>query len=227
VFYSTLPATWAGSKSASFPASVLQVISWNTADTNVVSFAKSIPAGVHVAWSYQSEQEAAYAGAAGAAQFVQQWDSQVTLLRSVGNPDFSYVPSSAAYQYTSGNSAAMACDYLPPKSYVTEYGVDVYQHEKQMTSASHGLSNYPVFQAWLHCVPQGARIAVTEYGVDASLSTAQRNTVIGWDASYLATLNPLVWVYWYYDTIQDPAHDYLFTDPPTIATWKGLATNGL
>lgn len=223
VFYGTLPATWAGSKSAAFPAGTVQVIAYNTPDTNVVSFAKSIPAGQIVYFSYQSEQEAAYAGAAGAAQFVSQWEAQVNLIRSVGNADLGYVPSSAIYQYDGSNAAATACDYLPPPQYVTAYGADVYQHQLGGggTWPANGLSDFPRFQSWLHCVPAGARIAITEYGVDGTVSAAERNTRIQQDAAYLATLNPLTWIYWY-GNMGSPAKDYIFTDAPTVATWKAI-----
>lgn len=221
VFYGTLPATWAGSKSAGFPAGTVQVIAYNTPTTNVVSFAKSVPVGQLVYFDYQSEPEGAYSGASGAAQFVSQWVQQANLIKSVGNPDLGTMTSAEAYDYqASVNPAAMACDYTPPGSSVTAYGVDVYQHQGNGWPTQ-GLANYPRFQAWLHCVPAGARIAVTEYGVDATVSAAERNTRIQQDAAYLASLNTALWVYWY-GNMGTPGKSYAFTDAATIATWQGI-----
>ena len=221
VFYGTLPATWAGSKSAAFPAGTVQVIAYNTPTTNVVSFAKSVPPGQIVYFSYQSEPEGAYSGASGASQFVTQWVEQANLVKSVGNPDLGTMTSAEAYEYQSGvNPAAVACDYTPPSSSVTAYGVDVYQHQGNGWPAN-GLSDYPRFQAWLHCVPAGARVAVTEYGVDATVSAAERNTRIQQDAAYLTKLDALLWVYWY-GNMGTPGKSYAFTDAATVATWQSI-----
>lgn len=218
------------------------ILCWNTLMTQAEmnTFTASIPAGQVVGFSFAQEPEGdpTYAGTTGAAQFVTNWEDQVTKIRAAGNANLLAIMEAEAYEYTSAiNPAAVAGDYLPSSSYVDIYAVHVYQHQSIPSEwPSQGLANYGRYQTWENlAAAKGKPLAISEYGIDATVSDAERNARLALDIAYIdsafgsggsvSTTDLWCFGYWWWDeSTTDASKFYQFTDAATIATWENFIT---
>lgn len=220
-FYSSgaLPANFGKSPASRLPSGVVPVISYNTLNTNVVSYVKSVNRPIWLA--YQHEPEDHHKFASGAA-YVSQFEAQSKLIRSAGNPDVKVVTINAGYAYRTRGGLGLDGSYLPPASYVDAYALDLYQVCCTGDRwPADGLADYDMFQNWLKLVAfRGKPLGLTEYGIEAS--DAVRDARIQADASYLRSEFGGQFELWEYFWVGI----WQFTDAATVATWRSLAALG-
>lgn len=218
-YYTALPKSFQNSPESRLPSGVMPVISYNTLNTNVVSYVKSVNRPIWLAFHHEPEDHNAFSSGAA---YVAQFESQSKLIRSAGNSDVKVVSINAGYAYRSKGGTGLNGSYLPPASYVDAYALDLYQvccNGERWPSG--GLANYDRFQNWLKLVGlRGKPLGLTEYGIEASDSV--RDARIQADASYLRSeFNGQfeVWEYFWVGI-------WRFTDAATVATWRSIASLG-
>jgi hypothetical protein len=209
----SLPASFAGTVESQLPQGVIPIVSYKTLNTNVVSYVRSVNRPLWLCFHHEPEH--AYSSGS---VFVQQFESQSNLIRSVHNSFVKVIMIAGSYQYRPGKIGHDG-SFIPPAQYVDYYGVDVYQYP-QSAWPSDGLANYGQFQRWLRLVkPLGKPLAITEYGI-AGVSNAARDARITLDARYLQSAfggKLALLEYWWNGECQ-------FTDAATIATWRAVVS---
>lgn len=218
-YYTTLPANFAKSIASGVPAGVVPVISYNTLNTNVVSYVKSVNRPIWLAFHHEPEDHNAFSSGAA---YVAQFESQSKLIRSAGNPDVKVVSINAGYAYRTQGGTGLNGSYLPPASYVDAYALDLYQVCCSGDRwPANGLASYDRFQNWLKLVAfRGKPLGLTEYGIEASDTV--RDARIQADANYLRSEFGGQFALWEYFWVGI----WRFTDAATVATWHSLAALG-
>lgn len=217
-YYTSLPASFRGTRESALPAGVVPVISYNTQNTNVVAFARSVNRPIWLDFHHEPEDHGAYTSGS---TYVSQFEAQSKLIRSAGNPDVKVITINAGYAYRNGGGLGLGGSYLPPARYVDAYVLDLYQ---VCCTGEHwpakGLADYDRFQNWLRLVGnRGKPLGLAEYGIEAS--DAVRDARIQADASYLRSAfggRFGLWCYFWIGT-------WRFTDAATIATWRSIAAS--
>lgn len=228
LFYSQSLPPAMGLVESTLPPGVVPVVSYKQQDTNVASYVQSVNRPLWLC--YHHEPGGDYREGQ---QFTREFTAQAELIRAQQNHNVTIVMVSGGYQMSPGHGESDG-SFLPPPDAVDVYGLDCYQH--QLGSGpdawpTSGLRSYPRFQNWLSMTgPTGLPLALTEYGIDADspdpLAAAEiRNERLTEDAEYLRTLGLAMWSYWWVPN-PAPSHDYRFTDPATVETWRAI-TQGL
>jgi Putative Ig domain len=231
---------------------VVPILAWNgpggtspSSAATITAFCNSIPTGVSVGFDWQQEPENP-SSAISAAQFVSGFQQTANAIHALkrtntdptsASPGLFTITSSAWGQY-GPTGDAISGNYLPGPSYVDIYAIDIYQHELggsfngATTWSTGGLSNSAFFQNWLGLVQKfGQPLAITEYGIDNTVSNAMRAQRLQDDYSYLkaafnggaASPYPLfMWLYWWHNMATSNTQ-YKFTDTTAVNTWKGIA----
>jgi hypothetical protein len=224
IFYpNALPASFIGSAGDRLPAGVTAVISYNTENTNVVSFLRSVPANRPVIMIFHHEPEHSY-GPSGAT-FVAQFESQSKLIRSLHRPNVRVAMAAEAYQYVDGRNGASG-SYLPPAAYLDMYLLDYY--EPHPAPDGKGIAKNRQFQAWYRLVKnRGRQLGFAEYGLSSDGSAtadAVRVATMKADAAWMVAHGPFaIWSYWWKDApASSSANSWQFTDPGAVTEWRAI-----
>jgi hypothetical protein len=208
LFFTSLPATWAGSLmdqiTQAYPG-VFCYIAWNTqhTQTEITNFIKTIPASIaEVGFSWQSEPENG-AFSSGAA-FVSGWNDQAAKIqaaRSVTSTKLTLITSHFMGWYQQGGNSS----YIPPAAFVDVYGIDFY--DRKVYWAGPDMSTNKAWTQWTGFVKNlGRPLALTEFGISGASSDTEQNTRLQADWTYLKSAfgpggslsgSPLyTWLYW-------------------------------
>lgn len=235
---------------AAYP-NVVPLVCWNgpsgvtpSSAATITSFLKTIPSGQRVGLCWQQEPENPTSGFSSGSQYTSGFTQIARAIHSFGNPNFFTVHCSTWGQYGPSGGRAYDGSYLPPAVDTDVYGMDIYQHQAGgslnggTTWSTNGLSNNVFWTRWVTLVKPlanslGRPLAITEYGIDDTGTTAARNTRLQADYAYIqgafgtgGSVSPLplfYWLYWWHNMAASNAQ-YKFTDSAAEATWKGIAS---
>ena len=235
---------------AAFPG-VVPIFCWNgpgggsstqpSSAQTIAAACVNIPAGRTCGFNWAGEPENPTSPFTTGASYVAGFQQTATALHALNRPELLAVTCSTWGQYMP-TGRAVDGSFLPSGDYVDVYGIDIYQHQLggtmngATTWPSAGLSNYSCWLKWISLVvplatPQGRAIAITEYGVDNTVSVSQRASRLQSDFTYLKSAFGSsgsvysqalwVWLYWYHNMAATNAQ-YRFTDSAALNTWQAV-----
>jgi hypothetical protein len=225
VYHGLLPASFAGSREARFPAGVVPIVSYRRPTADVARYVASVNRPIILIFRYNPEPR--MSGPA----FVSAFEEQSRLIRSVHNANVQIGMSAMIYQYRSSlNPKAATCGYIPPPSYVDYYLAAVYDPYLEGIDRT----DQGGFVVWQNCTrglhrPRGLvefGLGLGTHGSSSCQPESRRTAVMYRDLDYLHTNLPdlAVLEYWWNASPGAPcAQSWQFpADSSTADLWRTL-----
>lgn len=233
----TLPGDYADTRCSQLPVECVLSYKDAMSYSAILSFVKTVPKSHPTIIVFHHEPECGGNGPGGEdmspATFRQEFEQQSSYIRKAakkaGNTSVQVAMVACSYSYQEpydaterGHDGAYPnCAFIPPRSYVDFYLVDIYNYKPGSGNVAVNPSTAAKWNGWLKCVRgKNRRLGVAEYGLYVPGSAAtQRVKQLKADDRYFKTFAPAtfpVWSYFY----EGP--DWTFMDSPTIKEWKAI-----